>query len=287
MLQLARNSHLAMSALPHTTLFRAWLKRLAATARSWWIQGAIAAIVAGYALLRLQILHDSNMADVPLLYLLFIQLLNAGITLVYGWRIGVSLVLGLFLFHVSIIVLTDNLSPYPWSTRIIVNLSFAAINLIVAYIGHLNRRLAAALQQNQLHLQKMHQQCIRLQQLVQYDSLTQLYSRGYFYECIERLFATMQRERATLGIVLLDLDRFKQINDTYGHAGGDRVLETVGSCLMAQLEPQAIAGRLGGEEFAVVQRTDTLRAAIAIAERLRQAIAELWGDANGGERSQP
>jgi len=177
---------------------------------------------------------------------------------------------------------TENLGPHPWSTRLAFNLFFAAIqaiNLIVAYIGHLNRRLAIARQQNQLHLQKkMHQQWIRPQQLVQYDSLTQLYSRGYFYECVERLFAKMQRERTTLGIVLLDLDWFKQINDTYGHAGGDRVLETVGSCLMAQLEPQAIAGRLGGEEFAVVQRADTLEAAIAIAERLRQAIAVLHFD---------
>jgi diguanylate cyclase (GGDEF)-like protein len=71
---------------------------------------------------------------------------------------------------------------------------------------------------------------------------------------------------------MLDIDHFKQINDTHGHAAGDRVLHAVATRLEANLRESDLCGRLGGEEFAVLLAGTDLQEALAIAEKLRLAI---------------
>ena len=107
------------------------------------------------------------------------------------------------------------------------------------------------------------------------DPLTGALNRRSFNE---RGTAELERakryDRAT-SILMLDIDRFKNINDTYGHGGGDAVLKVLVTCLQERLRPSDILGRLGGEEFAIILAETDITAAAAVAERLRLDIAAL------------
>ncbi|TAL04067.1 MAG: diguanylate cyclase [Porticoccaceae bacterium] len=112
----------------------------------------------------------------------------------------------------------------------------------------------------------------RLEILSQRDGLTGLYNRRYWQERLEEEFGRAQRYGAVFSLVLFDLDHFKQINDRYGHPGGDEVLRAVARRLPPLLRTTDLAGRYGGEEFAVLL-TNTMQAgALVVAERIREAM---------------
>jgi diguanylate cyclase (GGDEF)-like protein/PAS domain S-box-containing protein len=105
------------------------------------------------------------------------------------------------------------------------------------------------------------------------DYLTKLPNRSYFYEQMEKEFARDNRNHTPLSIAMVDIDHFKVINDTYGHGIGDRVLKEFARVCLETLREQDIAGRIGGEEFAILFPGTGMSHAIEAAERLRQAIA--------------
>jgi diguanylate cyclase (GGDEF)-like protein len=107
----------------------------------------------------------------------------------------------------------------------------------------------------------------------QVDALTGLFNRRAFMEAAERALKRSVIDRAPLFVVMLDLDHFKAINDTYGHAIGDRVLILFGGILRRVLRPSDIVGRIGGEEFAFALSGAGPEAALAIAERVRASFA--------------
>ena len=85
------------------------------------------------------------------------------------------------------------------------------------------------------------------------DALTKVYNRRAFYEHMQRIYGYIQRKPAPLSLVMLDLDRFKRINDSYGHAFGDEVLvAAVSRCVRSGLREFDQLFRIGGEEFVIV-----------------------------------
>ncbi|WP_127104429.1 diguanylate cyclase domain-containing protein [Pararhodobacter zhoushanensis] len=104
------------------------------------------------------------------------------------------------------------------------------------------------------------------------DPLTGLYNRRYALAHLDRIAAESRETGRRFAVMVLDLDRFKAINDTYGHATGDAVLETVARRLSGALDPGTLLARIGGEEFLVVIPTATLADARHTAETLCQAI---------------
>jgi len=106
------------------------------------------------------------------------------------------------------------------------------------------------------------------------DALTGLYNRRYALSHLERVVARSAQTGRRFAVMLLDLDRFKTVNDCHGHAAGDAVLEAVASRLRATLHPKDIVARIGGEEFLVVLPETTMGAARQIAENLCHAVSE-------------
>jgi diguanylate cyclase (GGDEF)-like protein len=104
------------------------------------------------------------------------------------------------------------------------------------------------------------------------DGLTGVSSRSHFVECARIAFKDAKQR---VSLVLLDMDFFKQINDSFGHATGDWVLKTVCDTVKAQLRKTDILGRLGGEEFAMCLPLFTEEEVSALAERCRAAIAAI------------
>lgn len=113
-----------------------------------------------------------------------------------------------------------------------------------------------------------------LRRLADYDDLTGLYNRRAFLERAETLFERARIEKVPFTVLILDLDHFKQINDTWGHGVGDRVLQMVGRLLRRELREEDILGRMGGEELAVALFGTSEIQARAVTQRLRECIEE-------------
>jgi len=116
----------------------------------------------------------------------------------------------------------------------------------------------------------------RLQALAGQDSLTGLANRRAFDEALAREYRRARREKKALGLIMIDVDRFKAFNDRYGHPVGDGCLRHVGHAIAEAIgRPGDLAARYGGEEFAVVLPDTDEAGTEIIAERVRQAIQEL------------
>jgi diguanylate cyclase (GGDEF)-like protein len=107
------------------------------------------------------------------------------------------------------------------------------------------------------------------------DGLTGLPNKRAVTDAMKRMFAQASMTVSPLGLLLLDLDHFKQINDQGGHPVGDQVLANVGAVLRSVLRARDFAGRNGGEEFAILLPDTEVPAALEIAERVRAAVAEI------------
>ncbi len=106
------------------------------------------------------------------------------------------------------------------------------------------------------------------------DGLTQVYSKRYLMEVVERELHRTRRTHRPLSLAMIDVDRFKEINDTFGHLTGDEVLTGLCRRVNGQLRRDEVFARYGGEEFALVMTDTPLSEAHEAAERLRQAIAD-------------
>lgn len=113
-----------------------------------------------------------------------------------------------------------------------------------------------------------------LEQLALCDSLTGLLNRRAFDQILRREMERARLSGPPLGLILIDLDRFKQINDTLGHSAGDEVLRQVSAVLRQAVRPSDTLARYGGEEFVLLVRSAQLDELHIIAERLRQAIQQ-------------
>ena len=113
------------------------------------------------------------------------------------------------------------------------------------------------------------------------DYLTGIFNRRYVEESAQRTFSLSKRHGFSVSVILLDLDHFKDVNDTHGHAVGDKVLIELTKCIDTIIRKTDIFGRFGGEEFILFMPHTTLDQATFLAERIRTEIAELQIEING------
>ncbi len=124
---------------------------------------------------------------------------------------------------------------------------------------------------------------LRAEQLAQLDPLTGLNNRRAFYDKTRALWSQAVRHAHPASVMLFDIDRFKQINDTHGHAHGDDVLKAVARMLRDSVREEDILARWGGEEFIVFLPETGRDEGMALAERLRAATADLRVAGEAGE----
>jgi diguanylate cyclase (GGDEF)-like protein len=115
---------------------------------------------------------------------------------------------------------------------------------------------------------------VRLHEASMTDALTGLFNRRAVNEALQRAWLRHRRTRAPLTVLVIDLDHFKRINDSAGHAAGDAALVRVAALLLAQLRAEDVLGRAGGEEFWLLLPDTGRMHALALAERLRRQVAE-------------
>jgi diguanylate cyclase (GGDEF)-like protein len=105
------------------------------------------------------------------------------------------------------------------------------------------------------------------------DSLTGLYNRWYVMEKIDSEMNRSLRHGSPVSVIMMDIDHFKQVNDSFGHNAGDRVLRSVGQVLRDSCRVYDVAGRYGGEEFCVVLPETKVGNTTVVAERIRERLA--------------
>lgn len=109
---------------------------------------------------------------------------------------------------------------------------------------------------------------------VQHDALTTVYNRAYLLDMLPRLLATSQRYNENLAIVMIDIDRFKTVNDSYGHISGDWVLKATALVLQQGVRKTDMVARYGGEEFMLVLPHTDGEQAWVVAEKVRQQLSQ-------------
>jgi diguanylate cyclase (GGDEF)-like protein len=143
--------------------------------------------------------------------------------------------------------------------------------LVVTFADHL------ALSLSNLRLrEKLHRLAIR-------DPLTGLYNRRYMEESLEREIHRAKRKGVALGVMMVDIDHFKQFNDRHGHEAGDLLLKALGDFLRSRVRADDIACRYGGEEFTLILPEITLEPALGRAEVIRKGASQLKVSCRGRE----
>ncbi|HNY49742.1 MAG TPA: GGDEF domain-containing protein [Smithella sp.] len=165
---------------------------------------------------------------------------------------------------------------FQWMAMSIILIS---VSFIGGNISALRRELSSSRKQLQASLAKIQEMAIQ-------DDLTGFYNRRHLMELIENEHSRAARTGATFSVAMMDLDKFKNVNDTLGHQAGDAVLMTFANIIRNVLRKTDFCGRYGGEEFLIVLTQTRLTEAKVFAERIRACVEEcLIFDAGGGQKT--
>lgn len=152
---------------------------------------------------------------------------------------------------------------------------------------HVVQRLEAAVVERTRQLEAALSEAQRLQrryeELSTVDELTGLHNRRFFFAEADAALARGVRYQHPFCLTIMDLDHFKWVNDTHGHATGDQVLKGLASALLGHSREGDILARLGGEEFVLALPNTSLTGARALSERIRRHVKELRWDSPSGE----
>ena len=145
-------------------------------------------------------------------------------------------------------------------------------------IGQLMANTQGALKKLHGILYSMHEQSIR-------DEMTGLYNRRFFVEQAEMMLARAIRFEEPLSLIFIDIDRFKEINDNFSHRVGDQTIKVIAELITSSSRSTDLASRLGGDEFVIVYPKTSLKQAVRLCERLRNAVESYdWSTLLPGDR---
>ncbi|UXD86056.1 sensor domain-containing diguanylate cyclase [Thalassolituus hydrocarboniclasticus] len=194
---------------------------------------------------------------------------------------ALSLILALLLFHLALnryilrplALLEDAVQQLRSGQHTVPLLPRHRAGEVGRLLRHFQEMAASTLLARSELEQKVRERTEALERLTQTDTLTGLLNRRGMTRQLSLEYERLQREGEPFGLIWLDLDHFKSINDHYGHACGDQALITTASIITDQLRPYDHAARWGGDEFLILIRTDDQQLLDQLGERLCQAIA--------------
>jgi len=145
----------------------------------------------------------------------------------------------------------------------------------VEFLGEFSHSFNWMVEQLEAYRQRILGQNRELERLANTDPLTGVYNRRYFMGFATKEFLRSQRYSHMFSLIQMDLDHFKKINDTHGHAVGDEVLKAFTANCLEVLRENDVLGRIGGEEFSIILPETEKGGALIVAERFRETIADL------------
>ncbi len=176
-----------------------------------------------------------------------------------GWAITTVTIVG--------IALGNSHLEQPYSSNAMATGILALLYFAVAFHVYVDRSIS--------YFKRMRDYNLQLVDLASHDPLTKALNAGAYYRACDQLIHASQRSNQPFAVLFIDLDHFKSINDTYGHAVGDDVLRAVAQTLKDTVRRSDLVGRIGGEEFSVFLPNTQLQGAQQLAETLRVAIENI------------
>lgn len=173
-----------------------------------------------------------------------------------GWLITVLSIVGLILGNGSL--------ERPYSANAMATMVLCMVYLGVYFHFFMDRSIS--------YFTRMREFNAQLKLLASQDPLTGLLNARFYYQACDHHIRLAERRKASYSVLFVDLDHFKSINDTYGHAAGDEILKTVSKALKDKVRDSDLVGRIGGEEFSIFLPDTRLPEALQVAEKVRQAI---------------
>jgi diguanylate cyclase (GGDEF)-like protein len=137
----------------------------------------------------------------------------------------------------------------------------------------LSRRLTKIVRRSDTQAQRLYELNEKLQEMAYLDYMTGIHNRRYFFENSKKMISFAKRKKHTLSLAMIDIDKFKNINDTYGHDIGDEVIKVVANTVVGRLRDSDLFARFGGEEFILMFPDTKLSDAIKIVNRIREDIS--------------
>ena len=181
-----------------------------------------------------------------------------------------TLVIALLQFGglVALILANPDLQRINWPSLIAFIVFVGTLGTVTSVM---NRRQVEQIEKDRSLLQQSE---ARMQELAVRDSLTGLFNRRYMEETLDREISRALREQRSLGVIMTDVDSFKQINDVFGHALGDAVLACVGGLLGGHIRKSDVGCRFGGDEFILILPECSLEDTVLRAQALRRTVEE-------------
>ena len=155
----------------------------------------------------------------------------------------------------------------PYSSNAVATGFLAMAYMGVSFHAYVDRSMS--------YFKRMRDYNAQLHDLASHDPLTRVLNAGAYYRACDQQIHVSQRVHQPFAVLFIDLDHFKSINDTYGHAVGDDVLRAVAQTLQASVRRSDVVGRIGGEEFSVFLPNTQVKGAELLAESLRVAIESI------------
>jgi diguanylate cyclase len=148
-------------------------------------------------------------------------------------------------------------------------------------LKNINKKFMKKLEKQREEIRKLREELKKVKEEANVDPLTGLRNRRSFERALQEFFKDFKRYGYPFSLIMLDLDNFKNINDTYGHLVGDRVLREIGNILRNYLRAKDIPARTGGEEFTIILPGIRKEDALKVAERLRRVLENHSVDVGG------
>ncbi len=233
--------------------------------------GALAfsfSLLVGWSIALMCFLHDGYESP----YYAGVNLLFMAVGLLFSWSRLMAIGFNAAVYASYMAPLALGVTPVNDLPTTLSNQFFLISTAIITVASQIHRR---ALERREYDAQLAQEHLLaEVQAMATIDWLTNLYNRRHFFRLGEDEIVRARRYRHPISVLMIDIDHFKAVNDTHGHTVGDEVLAAIASRLLGGLRQSDIAGRYGGEEFAVVlPETDVTSATQIVAERLRDAIA--------------
>ncbi|MFT7859656.1 MAG: ABC transporter substrate-binding protein [Sulfurimonas sp.] len=169
------------------------------------------------------------------------------------------------------ITIMDVVKEYAWWIALFIAFAIGGV-IHFFYLKKINRELDNKVHERTEALYEANQ---RLKEYAHTDALTGIHNRGYFMKLAEKLFQVAKRNNTPLQVLSLDIDHFKEVNDTYGHQVGDEVLKLFTDTISGLLRESDIFGRVGGEEFVVCLQNTNHQGASTLAKKILKEIESL------------
>ena len=183
-----------------------------------------------------------------------------------------KMVLSFYIINILLIFLTF-IRNFNFEINLIFN--YLIYSILITFISKISLEISEVFVLEEKHIKNITRKNLSLEKEIELEPLTKLFNKKALYKDLEKIFKETKKEDIMPCIIMIDLDYFKRINDTYGHINGDKALLSLTNIINKKISKNFLAYRFGGEEFAIVIKNEDLNKVYGIIEDMRKDFSNI------------